>query len=364
MEIAFVDLKSNFEEIKQEYLQRVDEILNSTSFVDGKYNRSFEEKFSKMHDCKHGITLSSGTAGNHLALQCLGLGPGDEVIVPVNTFIATAWGVTLCGAKPVFVDVDPDSFNITARSIEEKISSKTKAIVLVHLFGLPVEIDEILILAKKYEVTIVEDAAQAHLAEYRGKKVGSFGEIASFSFYPSKNLGAFGEAGAIVTNNDRLAQKVDRIKNQGSQSKYIHSEFGTNYRLSHLIAASLDLKLDYLEGWTNDRIKVAALYKKRLENLSFIKLQSSPSHSKHVYHLFVIQVQNRDLLQRYLKEKGIATAIHYPIPLHKQSIFEEQKGSFDVAENLANEILSLPMHPDLKDSEVHYICDCIIAFYS
>ncbi|PCJ19111.1 MAG: erythromycin biosynthesis sensory transduction protein eryC1 [Candidatus Cloacimonadota bacterium] len=365
MKIPFVDLKCDLKEIKLKYLQRVEEILDNTSFVEGKYNKKFEDRFSKLHDCTNCITLSSGTAGNHLALQSLGVGIGDEVILPVNTFIASAWGITLCGATPIFIDVKPDTFNINPNLIEEKITSKTKAIVVVHLFGLPAEMDKIKKIANKYDIAIVEDAAQAHLAEFKGKKVGSFGDVSSFSFYPSKNLGAFGEGGAITSNNSNLSNKIRRIKNQGSESKYIHSEFGNNYRMSHLIAASLDLRLDYLEKWTNSRINLAKLYSDRLINLKGLEIQKYSSDFKHVYHLFVIQIEKRDLLQDFLNKKGISTGIHYPIPLHLQVPFKNHlflSKHFSVANKLANRTLSLPMYPNLKVEEVTYICDCIEEF--
>ncbi|MCO4782543.1 MAG: DegT/DnrJ/EryC1/StrS family aminotransferase [Candidatus Cloacimonetes bacterium] len=362
MKIPFVDLKSNFDQIKKEYLIRVDQILNDTSFIDGYYNRSFEDKFASLHDSKFGVSLSSGTAGNHMALRALNIGVGDEVILPANTFIATAWGITLCGATPVFVDVDPETFNIDSKQVEEKITSNTKAIIAVHLYGLPAKMDALLRVGKKYGIPIIEDAAQAHLAEFDSQKVGSFGKLSSFSFYPSKNLGAFGEAGAITTNSEELTLKIRKIINQGSESKYVHSELGTNYRLSHLIAASLDLKIPYLQEWTEARIRIANRYQNNLKDISNINFQKVPSNCKAVYHLFVVQTQNRSDLQKHLNEKGISTGIHYPIPIHLQSIFNGKQGDCPIAEKLAQQTLSLPIYPNLTDSEVDYVCDRIRDF--
>ena len=389
LKVPFLDLKAQFKDIYNEVDDEITKVISNTSFVLGKAVKDFEENFAEAHEVKHCIGLSSGTDGNHIALWSLGVGPGDEVILPANTFIATAWGATLCGAKPVFVDCEGDSYNIDPKKVEAAITSNTKAIVAVHLYGQSADIDPLREIANKYKVYLVEDAAQAHNAEYKGKKVGGLSDAASFSFYPGKNLGAYGEGGAVTTNNDEIQKKSKMIRDHGGYQKYDHQVFGHNYRMEGIQGAVLDVKLKYLDKWTEGRRKVATKYRELLSGIEEIILPKEMEYAKHVYHLFVVKVksrkpearsqksevrsqksevrsQKRDELQRYLNEKGIATGLHYPIPLHLQKCFEYlgyKKGDFPVTEELAETGLSLPMYPELSDEQIDYICDNLKAFF-
>ncbi len=276
-------------------------------------------------------------------LWVLGIGPGDEVIIPANTFIATAWGATLCGAHPVFVDVDRKSYNIDPQKVEQAITPKTKAIVAVHLYGQPADMDPLKEIAKKHNLFLVEDCAQAHIAEYKGKKVGGIGAAASFSFYPGKNLGAYGEGGAVTTNDDELSKKVKMIRDHGAVQKYDHEIFGHNYRMDGIQGAVLGVKLNHLNTWTDARRNVAKKYNDLLADVDEIILPKEADYAKHVYHLFVIQIKNegveaRNKLAKYLNENGVSTGFHYPIPLHQQKCFSYlgyKKGDFPVTEKLA-----------------------------
>ena len=374
MQIPFLDLKAQYKQIKSEIEKAIAEVLESTWFILGKPVQEFESEFAKMHDVKHCVGLSSGTDGNHIALWALGIKSGDEVIIPANTFIATAWGATLCGAKPVFVDCHLESYNIDTEKVENVINKKTKAIVAVHLYGQPADMDPLIEIAREYNIYLVEDAAQAHLAEYKGRKVGGLGICASFSFYPGKNLGAYGEAGAVTTNDDELAEKFRIIRDQGSVKKYTHVLLGHNYRMESIQGAVLKVKLKYLEKWTELRRRVASRYRELLSDLEEIKLPVEMPYAKHVYHLFVIQVNSkpdkrqevRDKLQRFLNENGIGTGLHYPVPLHLQPCFKElgyKRGDFPVSEQLAESGLSLPIYPELTDEQIEYVAEKIREFF-
>ena len=374
MQIPFLDLKVQYNSIREEVNKAIQNVLDNTAFVLGKSVVDFEKNFAAAHDVKHCIGVSSGTDGNHVGLWALGLSPGDEVIIPANTFIATAWGATLCGAKPVFVDCEKDSYNIDPVKVEEAITPKTKVIVAVHLYGQPANLDPLREIANNHKLYLVEDAAQAHIAEYRGKRVGGLSDAASFSFYPGKNLGAYGEGGAVTTNDDELADKAKMLRDHGARQKYVHESFGHNYRMEGIQGAVLGVKLKYLDKWTEGRRRVAEKYKERLTNIEQIVLPVEMPYAKHVYHLYVIQVksqkskvknQKRDELQKFLSDKGIATGLHYPIPLHLQKCFNElgyKKGDFPVTENLATSGLSLPMYPELTDEQIDHICDSIKSF--
>jgi dTDP-4-amino-4,6-dideoxygalactose transaminase len=369
MKVPFLDLKIQYQQIKDEVNPAIQNVLENTAFILGKPVNDFEKAFAETHQVKYCSGVSSGTDGNHLALWALGIGPGDEVIIPANTFIATAWGATLCGATPVFVDCEPDSYNIDPDKIEAAITSATKAIVAVHLYGQPADMDRLAVVAKKHNLHLVEDCAQAHLAEYNGTRIGGLGKIASFSFYPGKNLGAYGEGGAVTTNDEDLYKKVKMMREHGSVEKYNHEIFGHNYRMEGIQGAVLGVKLKYLNEWTEGRRKAAALYRENLNDVKEIKLPEEMSYSKHVYHLFVIQVKGgqsqRDELARYLNENGISTGLHYPVPLHLQNCFKNlgyRKGDFPVTEQLAETGLSLPMFPELKSEQIKYISQKIKEF--
>ena len=371
MQVPFLDLKVQYKSIKSEIDPAIQNILDNTAFVLGKAVSDFEAAFAKEHVVKHCIGVSSGTDGNHLALWALGIKPGDEIIIPADTFIATAWGATLCGAKPVFVDCESDSYNIDPKKVEVAITKKTKAIVAVHLYGQSADLDPLREIAKKYKIFLVEDCAQAHFAEYKGKRVGGLSDMASFSFYPGKNLGAYGEGGAVTTNDDEVAKKVKMIRDHGAIQKYNHEMLGHNYRMEGIQGAVLGVKLKHLDKWTEGRRRAAKKYNDLLKDLPFIKLPKEMNYAKHVYHLFVIQVnvggsKQRDDLVKYLNDNGISTGLHYPIPLHLQPCFKDlgyNKGDFPVAEKLAECGLSLPMFPELSDEQIGYVCDSIKKFF-
>ena len=366
MKIPFLDLKQQYKSIKEEIDPAIQNVIDNTAFILGKPVSDFEQEFAKAHNVNHCIGVSSGTDGNHLVLWALGIGAGDEVIVPANTFIATAEGVTLCGAKPVFVDCSSDSYNIDTNKIEQLINSKTKAIVAVHLYGQPVDMDALREIAKKHKLFLVEDAAQAHLSEYKGKKVGGLSDAASFSFYPGKNLGAYGEAGAVTTNDDELAKKFKMYREHGQSEKYHHETFGHNYRMEGIQGAVLGVKLKHLNEWTEKRRAVAKKYKDLLKGVGDIVLPTEMPYSKHVYHLFVIKTKWRDELQNYLNENDISNGLHYPIPLHLQNSYKQlgyKKGDFPNTEDLAFNCLSLPMFPELSEEQIDYVVKNIKDFY-
>ncbi|MBT0663010.1 DegT/DnrJ/EryC1/StrS family aminotransferase [Geobacter pelophilus] len=367
MNIPFLDLKAQYKSIKDEVNPAIQDVLDNTAYVMGKAVADFEAAFAFEHGVKHCLGTSSGTDGNHMVLWGLGVGSGDEVIIPANTFIATAWGATLCGATPVFVDCDPISYNIDPSKVEEAITSRTKAIVAVHLYGQPADMDALQAIATKHGIHLIEDCAQAHLAEYKNKRVGGFGRAASFSFYPGKNLGAYGEAGAVTTTDDDLAKKFRMIRDHGTLTKYNHEIYGHNYRMEGIQGAVLGVKLKHLNTWTEGRRRVASRYCEMLSGLDELMLPTEVSDRRHVYHLFVVQAPlRRDDLVKYLNEKGIATGLHYPVPLHMQPCFSHlnyDRGVMPVAEQLAENGLSLPMYPELTDEQLTYISNNIRHFF-
>ena len=366
MKVPFLDLKPQTSIIKDEILKRFSSIIDNTAFVSGKGVTEFEKNFAKMHDVKYSVGLSSGTDGNHLAIIANGIGYGDEVIVPVNTFIATAEGISHAGAKPIFVDIDEKTYNIDASKIEEVITNKTKAINPVHLYGQSSDMEKIIAVAKKYNLKIIEDASQAHLAEYKNKKVGTFSTVASWSFYPGKNLGAWGEAGAISTDSKEIYENAKKLRSHGSKTKYLHDSIGHNYRMSEFMAEVLNVKMNYIEKWTDQRRNNAKLYFNRLKDLENVILPFELPESKHVFHLYVIRVKDRDELINYLDQKGISTGIHYPFPLHMTEAYKNhgyKKGDFPIAEKTSKEILSLPMYPELSERQIDYVCDMIYLYF-
>jgi len=375
MEVPFLDLKIQYRAIKPEIDSAIQKVLDNTAFILGPSVAEFEKEFAKMHNVKYCLGTSSGTDGNHLALWSLGIKQGDEVIIPANTFIATAWGATLCGATPVFVDCHPQSYNLDPSQIEKAITKKTKAIVAVHLYGQPADMDVLRKISDAYNIHLVEDAAQAHLAEYRGKKVGGFSEVTSFSFYPGKNLGAYGEAGAVVTNDESIFQKIKKLREHGQSKKYYHESFGHNYRMEGIQGGVLGVKLKYIDKWTDERRRVAAKYYELLSNLEQLILPVEMPGHKHVYHLYVIKVnvgntqrnqEVRNKLQTYLQEQKISTGLHYPVPLHIQECFKHlgyKQGDFPETEKLADSGLSLPMYPELSDEQIEYVASTIKKYF-
>lgn len=362
--IPFLDLKRQYQTIKKEILARFEEVCENTAFSGGKYVEEFEKKFAEYCQTNYALGVDNGTSALHLAMLALGIGQGDEVIVPANTFIATAWGVSYCNAIPVFVDCTPDTWEIDTSKIEEKITSKTKAIAGVHLYGQPFDIDAVKAICQKYNLFLIEDAAQAHGAYYKGKRVGGFGEMACFSFYPGKNLGAYGEAGGITTNNEKYYKHIQSLRNHGSVVRYYHDEIGYNMRMGGLEAVSLIVKLNYLDGWNNRRKQIAKRYQTEIKNPA-IKMQHQPDFADSVYHLFVITTEKRDDLMKYLNTKNIFPGLHYPVPCHLQKAYAHlgyQRGDCPNAEYLADHCLTLPMFAELTDEEVSYIIDALNSY--
>lgn len=376
MNIPFLDLKANYNSIKSEVNAAIQQVLDNTAYILGASVQNFERDFSAAHQVKYCLGTSSGTDANHLVLWGLGIGAGDEVIVPANTFIATAWGATLCAATPVFVDCDPETYNIDPAKVEKAITKKTKAIVAVHLYGQSADLDPLIDIAKKHNLILVEDAAQAHLAEYKGKLVGGLTEAASFSYYPGKNLGAYGEGGAVTTNNEALYNKIKKLREHGQSQKYYHDILGHNYRMEGIQGAVLEVKLKYLSKWTDARRSVAAKYNEGLKKFAKVITPKEASYAKHVYHLYVIQLndgsleksnQLRDKLKDFLIQNGVNVGLHYPIPLHMQECFKNlgyKKGDFPNSEKIAEAGLSLPMFPELTDEQINYVIEKIKEFFS
>lgn len=359
--VSFVDLSRMLRDILPEIEEKIFEIIFSSRFVGSKYVKKFEEKFSNYLGVKHCIAVNSGTSAIYLALMALGIKEGDEVILPVNTFIATAEAVSLLGAKPVFVDIDERTYNINVEKAKKVITNKTKVIIPVHLYGQCCNMGEILEIAEKYDLYVVEDAAQAHGAEYKGKKAGSFGDLACFSFYPAKNLGTFGEGGAVVTNRKDLDERIRMLRDHGSKKKYYHEIIGGNFRMEEIQGVVLATKIKFLDKWNETRRRAAKLYNELLRNVNVAIPYEAP-YNKHVYHLYVIRMKNRDKVRDYLQKNGVETGIHYPIPIHLQkaySFMNISKGSFPIAERVSEEILSLPIFPYIREEEVKYVVEKI-----
>lgn len=363
MKIPLVDLKAQYASIKQEIDQAIQHVLDETDFIGGSAVAEFEKAFAAYCGTRTAVGLGNGTDAIQIALLTCAIGRGDEVITAVNTFIATSEAISATGARPVFVDNDPKTYLIDVRKIEEKITPRTRAIIPVHLYGQPTAMDVINEIALRHGLVVIEDAAQAHGAQFKGKTVGTLGTLACFSFYPGKNLGAYGDAGAIVTNDEVLANKTRMLANHGRLKKYEHEMEGYNSRLDTLQAAILLVKLRHLNTWTEKRQQHAAHYARLLSSSADIVTPTIHPDATHVFHLYVVRVQQRDQVQQMLKEAGIVTGIHYPIPLHQQPAYRHfglPPGSFPVAERYADELLSLPMYPELTDEQIVYISDTLI----
>ena len=360
--IPLVDLKAQYAAIRSEIDSAIQRILDNTSFILGTEVQTFEQAFADFCESKHAIGISSGTDALHLALLACGVGPGDEVITTPFTFIATAEAISMCGAHPVFADIDLDTYNLDPERVEAMITPQTKAILPVHLYGQPANMEPLVKVARRHNLAIIEDAAQAHGARYKGKRTGTLADAACFSFYPGKNLGAYGDAGAVVTNNDAIAEKVFLLRNHGRQSKYEHLIKGYGNRLDALQAAILTVKLAHLSDWNDRRRAIAARYTKLLSDYPKITTPLVPHWAEPVWHLYVVRLKGRDAMRQRLKEAGIATGIHYPIPLHLQPAYQHlglQPGTFPNAEQAANEVLSLPIYAELKESQVAQIVEIL-----
>lgn len=361
MNVPFIDLKAQHHQIRDEVRAALDEVMETSGFAGGEKVRQFEQAFAQHVGRKHCIACSSGTAALHLALMALGVRLGDEVIVPDNTFIATAEAVSHCGAVPVFADIDGRDYCIDAGRIAAAVTARTKAVIPVHLYGQSAEMDDILAVARQHGLKVIEDCAQSHAAEYKGRKTGTFGDAAAFSFYPTKNLGAYGGGGAVLVDDDTEARTIHMLREHGSARKHHHEMVGYNYRMDGFQGAVLGVKLKYLAAWTERRRQLALAYRNALEGLPLV-LQPPKPHVHHVYHLYVVQVRDRDTVMSRLAEQGVATGIHYPVPLHLTPAYVGlggRKGQFPVTESCADELLSLPIYPELTEDMVDYVAQCL-----
>ena len=366
MQVPFVDLKTQYQQLKDEMASAMGEVLDSCGFILGPAVSRFESQFAQFCEVEHAVGVASGLDALILALRALDVGPGDEVIVQANTFIATALAVTATGARPVLVDCEAVHYNLDVAQIKEAITERTKVILPVHLYGQPADMNEMLSLAEEAGLFVVEDAAQAHGARYHGNRCGSMGNLGCFSFYPGKNLGAYGDGGAITTDDAQLAARLRQIRNYGSEVKYHHSQKGVNSRLDSLQAAVLGVKLNYLEDWNRSRRSAAAAYCSGLEGLDLV-LPRTAEHNEHVFHLFVVQVEERDEFMRFLGEQGVSTGIHYPVPIHLQGAYaelEKPRGSFPVTEHMVDRLVSLPMFPEIEERQVDQVIKAVHDFFS
>lgn len=362
--VPFFELRKQYGQLSQQIQAKVTQVLESGWYILGKESEKFETEFAGFLDCKHCIGLNSGTDALELALRCLGVGEGDEVILPSHTFIATAMAVTKVGAKPVFVDID-EHYQMDIDQAEKMINKKTKAIIVVHLYGLSGNVKRLKSITKSHKIFLVEDACQAHGASFEGKKLGTFGDFGCFSFYPTKNLGAYGDAGALVTDSPKLAEKARLHRNYGQIVKYKHEFVGSNSRLDEIQAGILSTKLKFLPQWNKKRRMLAREYDLLLSDISQIVLPPIADGLDPVYHQYVIRAQQRDSLQKYLFQAGIDTLIHYPIPIHKQKAYRHyNRQKLPKTESAVKEILSLPIYPEMSPDDVKYVAKTIREFYA
>jgi len=365
--VPFVDLGAQHAAIAGELDAAIERVLARADFILGEDVAAFEKEFAEFAGAGDAVGVSSGLAALELALRVMDVGPGDEVILPANTFIATALAVSATGARPVLADCDRSTYEVDPRAIEAAITPRTKVILPVHLYGQPGDMDAILAIAARHGLVVVEDAAQAHGATYRGRPCGSLGRLGCFSFYPAKNLGAAGDGGMITTSDARLAQRLRRLRNYGEQAKYEHVERGGNARLDTLQAAILRVKLRYLAQWNQLRVRHAEEYRRQLAGVGDLAFQKLVPDATHVYHLFVIETERRDALRGFLAERSVRTGIHYPKPIHLQKAYADlghRPGDFPHAESLASRALSLPMYPELTGDQVDYVCEQVRRFFA
>jgi len=380
MQVPFMDLKRQYEMIKDEIDEAIQKTIDSCAFVAGEKVKEFENNFANYCNAKYAIGISNGTSAIYAALKALNIGKHDAVITTPLTFIATAEAISFAGATPIFVDINEDSYTLDPEKIKEYIEKKcewidkkgilrdqekklnVKAIIPVHLYGQPADLDPIISIAKKYNLAVVEDAAQAHGALYKDKKAGTIADLGAFSFYPSKNLGAYGQGGMVVTNNEELANKIRMIIDHGQKERYYHEFEGWNYKMDGFQASILNTKLGYLDDWNEDRRQNAYYYNELLNGLEKIITPKEMAYAKHVYHLYVVRVPNRENFQSFLNDNSVGTSIHYPMPLHLQKAYKHlgyKEGDFPISEKCAREIVSLPMFPELTRQEIEYACTII-----
>jgi dTDP-4-amino-4,6-dideoxygalactose transaminase len=358
--IPFLDLKTQYLGIKEEIDRAVLSVLDSTQFILGPDVVAFEEAFAEYCGAQHAVAVNSGTSALHLALLAAGVGSGDEVITVSATFVATVATVVYTGATPVLVDVDPDAYTMDPGKIEEAITSRTKVILPVHLYGQPADMDPILAIARKHGLIVIEDAAQAHGAEYKGRRVGSLGDLGCFSFYPGKNLGAYGEGGAVLTNNPEFDKVIRVLRDWGQEGKANHVKKGFNYRMDGIQGAILNVKLRYLDKWTEKRRAVASHYDSLLENSGLNTPTIKPYATRHVYHIYAVLAKNRQEIRKRLEEAGIQSGIHYPTPVHLLPAYQDlgyKKGDFPKSERIAAQEFSLPMYPELTKQSIEMVVD-------
>ncbi len=362
--LPFVDLAAQYAAIAPEVDEAISRVVRQTDFILGRDVEIFEEEFASFCGVRYAVGVDSGTSALELALRAYQIGPGHEVITVANTFIATALAISYTGATPVLVDADPQSYNLDVSLLERAITDRTRAIVPVHLYGQPADMEPILEIARRHGLVVIEDACQAHGARYRGRRVGSLGHAAAFSFYPGKNLGAYGDGGMVVANDERVADTLRMLRNYGQREKYHHLMQGFNRRLDTLQAAVLRVKLRYLDGWNESRRRHAARYGELLAGTEAVLPWAAP-YGESVYHLYVIRARNRDGLAAHLRRKGIATGIHYPVPIHRQPAYQGLgcgQGSFPVAEEHAGQVLSLPMYAELAPADLEWVAESAKEF--
>ena len=366
MKIKFVDLNRQHDLYKDELLQAITAVLDKGDFILGDAVKEFEKSFSDYIGCQYAVGVDSGSSALSLALKVIDIGNGDEVITVSNTFISTAYAISDCGGKPVFVDVEEQTQLMDISMVESAVTSKTKAIIPVHLFGQMVDMNSLMGIAKKHNILVIEDACQAHGASQNGKKAGSIGDLACFSFYPGKNLGAFGDAGMVVTNKKEFYDELLLLRNYGSPKKYFHSCKGKNARLDTIQAAVLKVKMESLDEWNRKREIIAKMYSQHFNEVGDLILPAIIEGNKSAYHLYVVRTKYRDELFDYLNSRGIETIIHYPIPIHLQEAYTDlllKRDSFPITEMLANEILSLPLHPELLNEDIDYIISKVKGYF-
>ncbi|HEX9919728.1 MAG TPA: DegT/DnrJ/EryC1/StrS family aminotransferase [Pyrinomonadaceae bacterium] len=369
MSVPFVDLQAQYRAIKREVDEAIGRVVESAAFILGREVEAFEAAFAEYLGAKFCVGVNSGTAAIQLAVTACGAGAGDEVIVPANTFFATAEAVSTAGATPVFVDADPVSYTIDVNKIEAAINARTRAIIPVHLYGQAADLDAVFEIAARHNLSVIEDAAQAHGSLYKGRRVGALGRANCFSFYPGKNLGAYGEGGAVVTNDAEVARRVRLLRDHGSEHKYRHDIIGYNFRLEGIQGAVLNVKLKHLDGWNDLRRAHAERYRELLSGAggegAALTLPQEMPYARHIYHLYVVQAEERDALQKHLTASGVQTGIHYPVPVHLQPAYASlghRAGDFPVAERQAARVLSLPMFPELTAEQIERVAEAVRAF--
>ncbi len=363
--VPYLDLKAQLKPLRAEIDAAIARTLDNCSFCLGPDVAQFEKDFAAFCGAQHALGFNSGTSALHVAMLLLGVGPGDEVITTPYTFIATSWAISYCGAKPVYVDIDEATFNLNPALIEKAITPRTKAVLPVHLYGQPFDVDAVAAVCQKHNLPFVEDAAQAHGAKYKGKSIGTFGAVSCFSFYPAKNLGACGEGGALVTNDAALAARAKSLREHGSTVRYHHDEVGYNYRLEGIQGAVLGVKLKHLAHWTRERQRVAVRYAELLKDTP-LQLPTVTAGNESAWHLYTVRSPRRDELKKFLDENKIGNAVHYPMPLHLQKVYANlgyQPGDFPVAEKASREVLSLPMFPELTNAQIQRVADVVKDFF-